>query len=218
MTSRRKAAGKKKPTQKKVKKKAVRKAPATKKKASKKGAKKAPKNRVVARGADIVNINRGVLLSISQIAAEFGVTRETAAKRIDEAGIKPAGMRGGYPVYRLRDVLPAILQNTNGEMDPDKLKPFERRAFYQGELDKLKLQFERGESVPVFEVETGYAMLMKIARRALETLPDVLERDAGLSKQQLTRVDKLCDETLADMHRELMQRVNDADSATENVE
>jgi len=222
-TAKKKAVGKK-PAAKKVakkrgsKKKAVRKkaAPkATRKKVAKKAA--APKKKAAGKPpSNVVSIHRYTELSISQISLDTGYTRETVSKRLADAGIQPSRKRRGYPVYMLKEVLPALYQQFEGEMDPDKLKPFERRAYYQGELDKLKLQAERGELVPSFEVERKLARLFKLLTQHLDTLPDVLERDVGATPRQLAYVERAIDQVRDAMYLEVIEdEDDDADSAAQ---
>lgn len=157
----------------------------------------------------------GVHLNLSQIASEFGVARETARKRLDDAGVQASETRGGHPVYRLREVLEAFAGEDG--FDPDKLKPWERKAHYQAEHEKLRLQVERGELVPSIEVEQGEAAIFKIVTQGLETLPDVLERDVGLSPLQLARVERHLDEYREALYRALNEgdEGDGADSAAE---
>lgn len=135
----------------------------------------------------------GVSLSLSSIAQEFGTTRETASKRLDAAGVKPSGKRGGHPVYRLRDVLRAVPDTAQDAPDPDKLDPYKREAFYRGELAKLKLQGEMRELVPRMEMEQEFARVLKALNEGLEMLSDTIDRELGASAETLQRLDGLID-------------------------
>lgn len=148
----------------------------------------------------------GVHLNLSQIASEFGVARETARKRLDDASVDAADVDSAHPVYRLRDVLRAFAA-ADGRQDPERMKPWERKAHYQAEHEMLRLQVERGELVPSIEVEQEIARLFKLIAQALDTLPDVLERDAGATAAQLTRVER----HLAELRNALFASVTDDD-------
>jgi hypothetical protein len=152
----------------------------------------------------------GVHLNLSQIASEFGVARETARNRLDAAGVMAVD-GGRHPTYRLRDVLAAFTGEEG--FDPDKLKPWERKAHYQAEHEKLRLQIERGELVPALEVEQGHGQIFAIVTQAYDTLPDVLERDVGLNAMQLARVEKHLDEAREALYQALNAGEDDADSA-----
>ena len=133
-----------------------------------------------------------VNLSISQLSAEVGQTRETIRKRLADAGVKSASKARGHALYRLRDALRALLTGANA--DPDQLDPYRRKAFIQGDQAKLRLAVDRGELVRVPDLEQVYAATMKPIALMLDTLPDILERDAGLNAQQVARVEKAIDD------------------------
>lgn len=163
--------------------------------------------------AKVTELGHGTHLSISGLSLEFGMTRETIAKRLGEARIAPSGKRNGYAVYRLRDVVKALTgQNTeDGKQDPEKLKPFERQAHYKAELDRLKLEQELRELIPRIEVEQEQARAFRIVSLMLDTLPDVLERDCGLAAAHINRVERAVDEVREGLFADLTAE-DDADS------
>jgi hypothetical protein len=144
-----------------------------------------------------------VTLSISELSSELQQTRETIRKRFADAGVKPAGKRRNYAVFRLRDALRALL--TAPGADPDRLDPFRRKAHFQAESAQLKLALDRGDLIRREDVEQAYAAVMKPIRLTLETLPDVLERDAGLSAQQVTRAERAIDELREHLHDDVLK-------------
>lgn len=162
--------------------------------------------------AKSVSVAQGVLLSLSSLAQEFGIARETVARRISDANVQPADTSGAHPRYRLRDVLPALVGDGEGKADPDKMRPFERRAHYQAELEALTLATKRGELVPSFEVEQRYAELFKMVGEFFDTLPDVLERDCGAGPILLAKIERRLDEVREQMYERLTED-EDADSA-----
>lgn len=137
--------------------------------------------------------------SIARLADEFGIDRRTATKRIRDAGIPPSAKRGGHDVYRLGDVAAALVgmptgPGADGVIDPRDLPPMERRAFFQSENERLKVEQTVGKLIPAAEVEVDYAALIKMVVQQLDTLPDVLERDCALTPKQVEAVQKSCDE------------------------
>lgn len=117
-------------------------------------------------------------LSVSQIADEFGMARATVAKRIEAFGIRPEGKRLGYPVYRLRDIVRIAGDAEPGEEnDPMRMRPTDRRAWFQSENERMKMEAEQGRLIPAGEVEADRAAVAKIVVRAFDTFPDRLERD-----------------------------------------
>jgi hypothetical protein len=152
----------------------------------------------------------GISLSVSSLADEFDCARETLRKRLEDANVKPAEQRGGHPVYRLRDALRAWVDGLRSDVDPDELEPFKRKAHYQAEREKLELQTERGELIPRIETEREQARIISILAQALDTLPDIVERDCWATPNQLEKIEKICDQLREKIYSELTQ---DADSA-----
>lgn len=160
----------------------------------------------------VVELSRGTHLSISALSVEFGMTRETIRKRLADAGVKPSGIRSSYPVFRLKDALPALLGGGD-HVDPDQLDPYRRKAFYQGEHEKLRLQVERRELITRIEAEQEMAGMLKITSECFDTLPDILERDCGLAPAVLERVERCLDKAREQLHQRLSEDEEDADSA-----
>lgn len=129
------------------------------------------------------------LFSIARLAAEFGMSRETVSKRLAQANVVPDGRRSGHPVYRLRDAVPALFdvsgRGSAGTMDPDSLPPEQRRAWFQSEQARIAVMEKARQLIPAAEVETEMANLCKRVVQWIDTLPDQMERDAGLTPAQV---------------------------------
>jgi hypothetical protein len=137
----------------------------------------------------------GIHCSLRQLAEETGLDRDTVQRRISAANAVPSGKRGGHPVYRLRDVLRALLlKDEEGRIDPEKLEPYQRQAHYKAELDKLKLDQETRELIPRIEVEQEQARILRVVAQTLDTLPDIVERDCGATPAQVQRIERAVDE------------------------
>ena len=78
--------------------------------------------------------------------------------------------------------------------DVDAMSPNDRRAFWQAENERLKYERETGELIPAYEVAQEMSILAKSVVQQLETLPDILERDAGLQPNALMRVQQVIDD------------------------
>jgi len=148
----------------------------------------------------IERIDKPHLMSISALARCLRKSRDIVRGGLDSAGIAPAGGRGGYPVYDLREVLDLVL----ADQTPDLMSPFERRAHYQAQSERLQLELREGRLVTVMEVERDYAEVFQLVARAFETVPDVLERDAGLKPHQVAVVEKHLDEVREALYEQLV--------------
>ncbi|MBV6785935.1 DUF1441 family protein [Xanthomonas campestris pv. uppalii] len=153
--------------------------------------------------ADIRDFSPG--WSIARLADEFGMDRRTAAKRLREAGVPPSGKRGTNDIYRLADAAPALVSPSGASgseqvIDPRDLPPMERRAYYQSENERLKVETTTGLLVPAAEVEADYAELVKKVVQFFDTLPDVLERKLSLSPEQVIKAQEECDRVRQSMY------------------
>lgn len=162
--------------------------------------------------------------SISRLAAEFGMSRETVAGRIAQAGVQPDGKRKGYPVYRLRDAAPVLVGSTlatvgpDGAIDPEDMDPLSRRHWYAGckdradaQLKEIALREREGELIPSADIRYGVAAALKALTLTLRTLPDVGERDAVLDPRQVEWLAKVTDQMGHELYQALVRIANDLD-------
>lgn len=169
-------------------------------------------------GGHVVSIDEGgVVASLSAWAREFGVHYETVRRGLMERGAKPVGKHRGHDQYLCRDVV-AALSGSAEPVDPEKLSPFNRRAWYQGELDRQRLQQQRGELIPQLELEQEMAAVVKILIEASEGLPDLLERDCGLPGPVLARVEQTIDKVREEMHKRLLERAGAAEEGAQPLQ
>ena len=154
-----------------------------------------------------------IRLSISRLAGEFGMARETVSKRLRQAGIKPDGKRDGYAVYRLRDAAPALIDSAptdeQGEVNPDRLSPEKRRAWYQSERERTELEAKAGRLIPAVAHEAEVVRILGIVVQTFETLPDILERDEGLEPHLVERVQVVLDQQREHLYANLVAEDDD---------
>jgi hypothetical protein len=124
-----------------------------------------------------------VFLSKRQLAAEFACSRDLVRQIIDEAGLQPATKRGGYGRYRLRDFTGAFLAHRQYQ------SPYERLATARAVLTEDQVRVRRRELIEVGEHVRSVSRIIKICSRGIETAPDVLERDIGLTPKQAARLE-----------------------------
>lgn len=124
--------------------------------------------------------------SLSRLASEFGIARETVAKRLSQAGVEPVGERNGYATYALRSAAAAILEiEVADSNDPASMAPDKRNAWYQSEMRRMEVEMRARTLVPASEVEAEISDLVKAWVQFLDTLADQLERDVGLTPEQV---------------------------------
>lgn len=155
-----------------------------------------------------ISIDAPMTASLRRLAAEFGLARDTVARRVRDAGLRPSGERKGYPVYRIRDVAPLLVDRAiydqDGNVDPDKLSPEKRRAWFQSENERIDLEVRAGSLIPALEHERDMARLVGIVVQVFETLPDILERDEGLEPHQVDRVQQTLDKVRERLYEQVV--------------
>ena len=123
------------------------------------------------------------LVSISRLAELLGMDRKTVSKRLLDCNVPAAGKRDGYPVYDGRQaceacLLPQVGEGGGGvELDPRRMKPQDRKAWYASELDRMAVEERAGRLIPAAEVEEQMAAIVSTVVRCLETQADRAERD-----------------------------------------
>lgn len=161
--------------------------------------------------AEINRLEEAYNWNITRLADAFGLHRDTVRKRLKESGVVPAGARNGANVYALKDAGPALFSESRPgtTADPNDYHPTERKDWFQSEVLRVKLEKDLRLLVPVEEAHREMSRLAKAVASGLDSLADILERDAGLTPETIELVEKSTDAL-----REMMyQSIIDDDEA-----
>ena len=148
--------------------------------------------------------NARTLKSVSWLADLVGMDYRTVKKRL--AGVEPDGKVRGAPGYIPKNALPHVFAanvpaaDDDEEFDFEKLPAKERLDWVKSEHELMKLKERAGELIPVEDVREEFSDMVKMMVTYLETLPDILERDAGLTPQQVEHVVKSSDKLRQQMY------------------
>ena len=156
---------------------------------------------------DVVSRSDAFNWSISKIADFMGMDRKTVSRRISDSGLAPAGERGGYPVYAAREVVEMLLRPKSaaaGSKDWDEF-PEARKNWWQSENERLKYEVAVGQMIPQDEVARALAFMAKTFAASLDSLPDVLERDAGIPPENRATIQAVCDSARERAYESLIQ-------------
>jgi phage terminase Nu1 subunit (DNA packaging protein) len=117
----------------------------------------------------------------------------------------PVVQRGARGVAWVLDLLAVAEWRLKGSSrDADELSPTEYRAYWQGKNEQLKFDVASRELIPSEDVGRGYSLLVKSLAAFCDSLPDVLERDAGLPPEALEIVQRLCDQERESLYQQLV--------------
>lgn len=165
--------------------------------------------------AEINHLSEAYSWNISRIADAFRLDRGTVRRRLREAGVLPAGTRNGVSTYALKDVGPALFGSvvtaSDDVIDPDKLPPLDRKHWYQSENERIKSEKEARQLVPEEEVRREMSALAKAVVNSLDSLPDMLERDAGLPPEMIEVVERVIDNVREQMYRVVLDNEGESD-------
>ncbi|MFP2504504.1 DUF1441 family protein [Buttiauxella gaviniae] len=139
-------------------------------------------------GTELKNLK----LNVTQIALLSGAHRQTVNNRLKN--ISPSGGNGSnLTLYSLTDILAEFVRPP-APVNHEDMNPQDRKAWFQSERERLKFQLETSQLIPAEDCQREYAFLCKGMLMMLETLPDILERDCGLTPQATSYVQKVIDD------------------------
>ncbi|MGE4534665.1 DUF1441 family protein [Halomonas sp.] len=165
--------------------------------------------------AEINRLEEAYNWNITRLADAFGLDRGTVRRRLRDAGVVPAGNRNGVSVYALKDAGPALFGEvvSAGGIGPDEMLPADRKAWYQSENERIKLEKEMRLLVPVEEVHREMSRFGKAVASGLDGLADMLERDAGLPAEAIELVERVTDALREQMYQAIIE--DDADEVAD---
>ena len=128
----------------------------------------------------------GALWSMNQLARQFKMDRATVKRRLGD--LAPAALHAGHPVFALDQAVDHLFaaEHTGGDGIGDlPTDPFKRRAAVQALHDLANYRERLGELVDRAQVEQEMASMVRLMSAALDTMPDELEANAGLTPAQV---------------------------------
>jgi hypothetical protein len=160
--------------------------------------------------------------TLSQLAEIWGVTRNTARKRIGNT--KPCDPEGrNATVWDLKDVATfmdirqdaSVIKMTRGSI-PTDLDPVKKLKLHQAndmeqayKLKRIKVRKELGKLLEADNVERVVAKAYKSLVMFLDNLPDILERNGLISRDKVVKVARLVDRTRDQMADDIDELVED---------
>jgi hypothetical protein len=146
------------------------------------------------------------LWTVDEFSSAFPVAALAVAKALRASKIEPARANGTVR-YHIRDLVDAVfLRDAGGNVDPERMDPYRRKAYLDGELNRLTLEQKAGRLLPVEELQAEEARAFKILARFAETAPDRLERDGVLSGPALLRFEEVLAAAMSELADELSRR------------
>ena len=150
------------------------------------------------------------LLSKSQIAQAWGVSRDTVTRLMQD--VQADGQKAGHDAWSIRTAATKLAlydlgisaEDASGNKDPEQMPPKERKDWYDGEDKRLVVAAKKRELISNDEMGEALAMVFDSLKTFVVTLPDVLERDVDLNPEQVQKTIDLGDKLLADFTEKLV--------------
>lgn len=152
------------------------------------------------------------LWSKNRLANEYGIDRRTIDNLIKD--VPPSGVKGSHPAWLLRDVAPAISKYyiagmSEGEDDPERMLPKDRKDWYEGEQKRIQILKTEGGLLVAEDARKEWAELLKKIMLTLDTLVDVVERDVGLERLQISRIQEIIDGAREALYNQICMQTQD---------
>ncbi len=162
------------------------------------------------------------LWSINKLAAELGMDRRKLA--LDLEGCKPVEERQiGSRIerrYTLATAVRHLIHRNAASTGTDGAEGLNARE-EQARLwraTRISRELDNDERaaklIPASEVEIEFSAIIKSFVGFLEQIPDILERDTGISGHVVERLQAVVDRERERLYQEIQARVNRADGGT----
>ncbi len=151
-------------------------------------------------------------VSVRSISQLLEIDRDTVRLAFDRADLQPVAQRGGYPAYDFRAAVKAIFSR-RGDVNPETLTPADRKNLALAKRAEFELQVRAGEYLPRGDYRAASAQAFARIAQAIRSLPDNLERKAGLTPDAVQHAEEVVDAVLSNLADDLEKVFNEARQA-----
>lgn len=155
-------------------------------------------------------------LTISQLQIILEMDRRDLSKKIEAGNVKPAGMRGGFPIYKLKDVMPHVVKPVYDveaymrQMNPQDLPKLLTKEYWAGQRSRQEFMLREGDLWPTSKVVSTAGEWFKLVRMSALLCIDTVERQVELSEKQRSIIKGVMDGMLIELHREINDKLGSA--------
>lgn len=159
--------------------------------------------------AEIRDISDAFSWPVSRLAELFDMHRQTLSKRIKQHGLAPAGSFRGNPTYNIAQVARIIYAPIDDDEDEAPLNldrnPDARKAWYQSENERIKFETSVQHLIPDHVYAREMSFMAKSVASVLDSVPDLLERKAGIDPSALDAVEKAIDSVRDQLYQKVFE-------------
>ncbi len=136
----------------------------------------------MAREAYRINEHGQVLMSLAQLGREIGITSTQVKRRLQAANVLPDAK--GF--YKITSIMP-VFAGGGSKFSSEQ----ERLAAVRADREHLKLNQERAELIQAGDMRRAIYLAMGPIVEMLDMLPQVLERDCGISGSAAEKAERI---------------------------
>lgn len=157
--------------------------------------------------------------TVRQLSIMFRADPKVVMRKL--GGLVPCGRRNGTEIYAIKEAASRLVEPGYSieryimEMNHTDLPPLLSKEFWNSQRARLAFEEANGDLYRTADVVRTVAELLTTYRFVAQTLPDTLEREAGLSREQKAVVRRVLDGALADGRDKIIQRFKKNDRVDE---
>lgn len=142
----------------------------------------------------------GTNMTINQWCDAANCDNATITRRIKVAKISPAEKKGKLQFFALRDLITVSFHlDDDGRPNPAGMDPFKRKAHFQAAQEEIRYLEECGELIPKIQYQDAVSRVAKIFTRAIDSIPDKIERLLSLKPPQVQLLVEFCNKERDEM-------------------
>lgn len=148
--------------------------------------------------------------SVRQLSIMFKSDPAVITRKL--GGLVPCGRRHGTNIYSIKEAAERLVEPGYSieryimEMNHTDLPPLLSKEFWNSQIARTKFEEMNGDLFRTADVVRIVAELLTTYRFVAQTLPDTLEREAGLTREQKATVRRVLDGALADGRDKIIAR------------
>lgn len=160
-------------------------------------------------------------LNITQLSKVLEMDKRDVTYKIEQAGVKPVGMRLGVPIYKLKDVMPLVVKPAYDieaylmRMNPADLPKHLSKDFWAGQRARQEYQLREGQLWPTDKVISEVGELVKLVRMSALLTIDTVERQVELTERQRAIIKQSMDGMLLELNRLVMEKFSPKEEVNE---
>lgn len=150
-------------------------------------------------------------LNITQLCQLLDMNDKELKPKMVRGGVEPCGTRQGYPIYRVKDVLPFVvkpgydIEEYIKKMHHNELPKMLTKEYWAGQRSRQDFLERAGQLWRTEKVVEKVGEIFKFVRMSITLLTDALEREMEVTEKQRTIIKNQCDGMLNELYQMIQE-------------